>query len=145
MYGIPMAPETKARLKDLVDFLNTFSDESKKLWWVLTALRGPDNDNEYQKNATTGVIRHAAGLRGGVGNGATTNPDSHDALVHRTNSFSPNDYHFKLHAKKAFETLGLDWDRINWTEFDKEPQTQVQSCVDKSFVYLPIIITKEPK
>lgn len=131
MYGIPMAPETKARLKDLVDFLNTFSLESKKLWWVLTALRGPDTESERQKSATTSVIRHAAGLREWVGNGATTNPDSQEALVHRTNAFSPNDYHFKLHAKKAFETLGLDWDRVNWTEFDKFPPYEVQYVMDK--------------
>jgi hypothetical protein len=126
-----MAPATKARLKDLVDFLNTMTNESKKLWWVLTALRGPDTDSERQKSATTSVIRHAVGLREWVGNGATTNPDSHDALVHRTNSFSPNDYHFKLHAKKAFETLGLDWDRVNWTEFDKFPPYEVQYVMDK--------------
>ena len=62
-----MQPSTKNILLDLVTFLNTRTAEAAKLWWVLTALRGPDNDSNRTKTATTCVIRDAVGLREGVG------------------------------------------------------------------------------
>ena len=51
-------------LERTVHFLNTASDvQSRKLWAVLTALRGPDSDIGNDKYSTTAVIRHAIGLR----------------------------------------------------------------------------------
>ena len=110
----PAVPEWRVELKRIVDFLNTKTPDAKKLWWVLTALRGPDSYNviEY-KGATTAVIRHACGLRQGVGNGATVNPDSVFSARLRTDPPGALSYHFVEHARFAFEELGLEWDTFN--------------------------------
>ena len=51
-------------LERTVHFLNTATDtQSRKLWAVLTALRGPDSENFDEKDSITAVILHAIGLR----------------------------------------------------------------------------------
>ena len=138
-----MQPSTKNILLDLVTFLNTRTAEAAKLWWVLTALRGPDNDSNRTKTATTCVIRDAVGLREGVGNGAsveedqTSGPSERELLNHDFEM-----HHFRMHAQKAFEVLGLGWDYNNapvFVDFAKVEQNVLQSLMTKE------ITTKEPE
>lgn len=109
-----MKPETRKVLQDVVEFLNTFSPEAKKLWWVLTALRGPDNESVGMKGATTAVIRYAVGLDDEVGNGATVHGDlaTGPELRAKLND-NGREYHFKIHNRMAFEALGLSWEDRN--------------------------------
>jgi hypothetical protein len=46
---------------EIVDFLN-HSGEAEQLWQILTALRGPDDDNDFIKDHTTARFRYALGL-----------------------------------------------------------------------------------
>lgn len=82
----------KQLLKQVADFLNVNDMESKHVWAILTALRGPDNvtydsdsfDSPSLKDATTAKVRFAFGIREGVGNGATVSsvaPDLEDASL----------------------------------------------------------------
>jgi hypothetical protein len=56
-------PTVKSILDGVVAFLNKGNDDSKMLWNVLTALRGPDNGDEKLKENTTMRLRHAIGLQ----------------------------------------------------------------------------------
>ena len=114
-------------LERTVHFLNTATDtQSRKLWAVLTALRGPDSDDNYDKHATTAVIRHAIGLQQRVA-GAIVNADSAENAQTRTDRFPimvdhwghvalKSWSHFSFHAKHAFDVLGLAWDKDNSKE-----------------------------
>src|SRR5574341_1987477 len=87
--------------------------EQRRLWNVLTALRGPDiaDDNENIKTATTAVIRHAAfGPDSRVRDFGYVNPDSPEQRDRRLNI--PRD-HFWDHATLAFEALGFVWEAVN--------------------------------
>lgn len=100
----------------LVEYLNVQTTGTKRLWWVLTALRGPDNESSAAKDATTAVIRHAIGLRQGVGNGAVVREDSEAAVALRDEirlNRTATGYHFIMHASEAFEALNLNWWRNN--------------------------------
>ena len=56
----------RTALKQVVDILNTGTENSKLLWDILSALRGPDFENSYYiKDLTTGRIRAIIGLRSG--------------------------------------------------------------------------------
>lgn len=93
--------------------LNTNS-EGFKLWSVLTALRGPDNDDEVVKKATTAVIRWKVGIPKDNSGGAVVNADSSEyknIRVGLTSEFcSP---HFLVHVQNAFTALGLEWSGVN--------------------------------
>ena len=89
----------------------------------LTALRGPDSDRPGQKYGTTAVIRHAIGLRSYIA-GAIVEPDSVENTRLRLTYFpiAINERgdlklkyweHFSFHAKRAFDVLGLAWDKLN--------------------------------
>jgi hypothetical protein len=47
-------------LNEIDTFLSEWGSPSRELWSVLTALRGPDADNEALKNETTARLRAAA-------------------------------------------------------------------------------------
>jgi hypothetical protein len=129
---LPASRSFKAELQRIVEFLNVPDVESKQLWDVLSALRGPDSVSEVAlfgptvdhyrmnqedavaKEATTEVIRHTIGLSGD-GLGILISPDQAGAEVVREKI--PNG-HFKLHALLAFKTLGLDWDKVNQPNAD---------------------------
>lgn len=54
-------PETVKEVLEIIDaFLMRDDHESRDLWRILTALRGPDNDDERLKKTTTAVIRSKA-------------------------------------------------------------------------------------
>jgi hypothetical protein len=50
-------------LKAVVEVLNHDDDDSRLLWHILTALRGPDNSDKNLKEATTARLRHAIGIK----------------------------------------------------------------------------------
>jgi hypothetical protein len=89
-------------LERTVHFLNTATDtQSIKLWAVLTALRGPDSNNNDEKYSITAVIRHAIGLRAYVA-GAIVSADSAEHATTRVLRF-PMQWSKK--AKKAAKRL----------------------------------------
>lgn len=91
-------------------------DNARQLWWVITALRGPDADNtvENLKKATTAVLRHKVGLKQGVGNGATVRPDNMDNVQTRRDlAQNFEQAHFRTHIGQAFEIMGLQWEEDN--------------------------------
>jgi hypothetical protein len=111
-------------LRQIVKFLNTDkTGDAGKLWHVLTALRGPDDENKELKAATTAVIRHALGLKGTVTvfNGIQDGSDSTYTFILNRDSkkhvalrgVEMHGSHFKHHANYAFEALGLDWWKLN--------------------------------
>ena len=110
--------------------LNDKSIDHKKLWWILTALRGPDDNSptpktvslvqgEYQetslKVAVTGLIRGRVGLLGNIKLPLwITHEDAEVNRILRVNlrTAFPLD-HFYSHAIHAFDALNLKWDEVN--------------------------------
>lgn len=101
-------------LQAIKEVLERNDRESEKLWWILTALRGPDSENYDDKKATTSIIRTKA----------------FGYLDHTLAEFSPEDcesdlktrialanegpnQHFTFHVKEAFIALNLSWNSIN--------------------------------
>lgn len=85
-------------------------NEGNKLYTLLTALRGPDNDSCRVKEATTSVIRYAlfGDILSRMPFGAIVNPDEyrHELIrIEKDKLFN----HFVQHAKDAFKVLGLKW------------------------------------
>lgn len=96
----------------------------KQLWDILTALRGPDKDNDYYKNATTSLIRRRAFPKlfvdgSAFGSMACTAVDRQDLVEYRL-TFDPAYNHFRCHVMWAFDALGLSWNVVN----PKEPQNE---------------------
>jgi hypothetical protein len=124
--GETMNDNVRAELKRIVNFLNTApGEDSKDLWHVITALRGPDDDDYSVKTSTTSVIRYALGLtNSGV---AIVNSDDELKYDDRrvrfplTTGYNGKPMlstweHFSSHAYKAFKVLGLAWDKTNKPE-----------------------------
>lgn len=99
--------ETMRSLRTVTRLLR--SKEGEQLWDVLTALRGPDVQNEEVKRATTGVIRYFL-LGASVPGCTTSNPDAPELAAVRRKLV---DSHFTGHARKAFRVLGLKWRSCN--------------------------------
>jgi hypothetical protein len=97
--------------------------EKVKLWEVLTALRGPDFDDDdlSVKDSTTAVIRQATfETQDGYHLGAMVRPDTERARIFRRDR--PDNYgHFWSHALRAFEALGMDWLEVNPPRPVKKP------------------------
>lgn len=93
-------------------------EKSRALWAILSALRGPDVDCQELKAATTAVIRATAfpktafvsHSRGGRVQ-AAMNEDSSEQLYTRQKEMKSS--HFLIHAREAFEVLGLEWNEDN--------------------------------
>lgn len=88
-----------------------YTGEARKLWDILTALRGPDNQDIELKLATTAVIRHA--VYGYVNHGGTAAPDNSIRCAYRAKldeaGYTKDTDHFINHAKDAFKHLNLKW------------------------------------
>lgn len=108
----------REELNRIVTFLNEANHyQVKKLWAVLSALRGPDSDNFEQKIVTTAVIRHAIGLSSN--SDFIVREDGADNQVMRQQYFPTylvrceqeleRWEHFAQHALLAFRALGLKW------------------------------------
>jgi len=99
--------------------------QGKALWWVLSALRGPDEQNSQNgisdhdaKWATTEVIRGRLGLweNGNQASCLSSTSDTADKLELRKRIVTTGDNHFGYHARMAFHVLGLKWDEVNKIE-----------------------------
>lgn len=103
------------KMLDRIDaFLAKPGKESEELWDILTALRGPDDQDNVVKEATTAVIRWQAFPRTArvrtvpaVFNGDT------ESFADSRNRWSASSFHFWRHAGFAFAALGLKWSKIN--------------------------------
>lgn len=120
-------------LKRIMKFLHRDDDQSKNLWHVLTALRGPDEGSFDVKDATTAVLRHALGLRYDD-NGAVTGPDSEFFAQERGRIFHeftlPTSGHFRKHMRDAFNALNMGLYNVNDKsvfDFDKEKTNDQKS------------------
>ena len=91
----------------LRDDSQVLKGERKKLWEVLTALRGPDYGESYNtKRATTAVIRYHALGSSAVRGFAQVRPDDEYSVRTRCEM---KGRHFIDHAILAFDALGLKW------------------------------------
>ena len=120
----------KALLNEIDEYL-AYNEGAKKLWDVLTALRGPDNENSYaangMKNATTAVIRFTAlpktarTVRSGLtypyaaSIGARIIADEKNNVEARnsTKGRKAVGSHFLAHTYGAFDALGLSMGGVN--------------------------------
>ena len=103
------ALQVLARLRKSVETMPDY--ELKRLWNILTALRGPDDKDLGVKHATTSVIRTAVfGIDSPFAKYADFNHDDKAAVKARESMVYD---HFKSHAISAFNALGLEWDKNN--------------------------------
>lgn len=99
------------------------SAEARRLWHILTALRGPDHlspfspESDALKDATTSLIRQR--VFGGIVRQLgclTPKPDSEKLVAIRSGASTikwVSHGHFGLHASLAFDALGLKWYKVN--------------------------------
>ncbi|HWY36161.1 MAG TPA: hypothetical protein VNX68_16065 [Nitrosopumilaceae archaeon] len=124
--------ETPKTANDVLKIINDFfiktpktfnenhapTDEGHKLWDILTALRGPDNEDRTIKDEITAVIRNKA-LPSCDKYGAIVCSDAPDSgriryAIHTKAIVEHSDIiHFFFHAKRAFNALGLKWEEVN--------------------------------
>ena len=101
---------------DYRDYWDVKARTARQLWDVLSALRGPDNENNEVKHATTAIIRAACFPKtysgGDICIPATMCHDSERDRDARTAS-NKIGYHFRRHAQTAFDALGLSWHEVN--------------------------------
>lgn len=85
--------------------------ERKKLWDILSALRGPDDGNSDAKDAATAVIRWYVFKRTDIPGGMIINQDTPEYASYRISS--ARSYHFSRHVSAAFAALGLKLYEVN--------------------------------
>jgi hypothetical protein len=90
---------------DFIDF-----EERKKLWNILTALRGPDNQDRESKLACVSLIRRAAVGQSFVDFGGYNRFDSEEDVEIRRRM---PESHFQQHMRWAFAALDLYWHKVN--------------------------------
>lgn len=87
------------------------SEEKRKLWDVLSALRGPDSNSESSlKGSLTCVIREHAVPR--LAEKYAMLLLDNQGLCSERRFIYPST-HFTTHALKAFDALGLHWGKVN--------------------------------
>lgn len=94
------------------------SDVGPQLWDVLSALRGPDVKHYDYKHATTEILRSAAfpslPYRRIDLPATFAYADKAPLATTRVELAQDNQhYHFREHALKAFDALGLKWSEVN--------------------------------
>jgi hypothetical protein len=112
-----MTKQTRKFLTTLRQQFRTSNGETKEqIWHILTALRGPDDENYDLKNATTGLIRKAV-----FGNiELTLAIVSKKDYTHYVDRRLSSSGHFASHAAAAFEALGLKWNEVNTPKTKKK-------------------------
>lgn len=124
----------KSELKTLLNTIDIYlltgdENESRRLWNILAALRGPDTpDSNDLKDVTTSVIRATAfplTAKQSNGNGgrlcaSMVGDDSDRASRRKLLSSS----HFILHAQSAFHALDLLWDMDNGAKMKRKLSNQ---------------------
>ena len=120
--------EARKAIDHVVKVLNDGGNESRLLWYVLTALRGPDNDDDSVKHRSTTHLRGAIGLKHCDGfvyalvSYGKPRRFSHADEGSRTSTHVQ--YHFRNHFNAAVEAL----EELNYIERDaanlSEPDTK---------------------
>lgn len=114
----------KTKLRKLLDQIDNYlsteeEDDSRALWAILSALRGPDDyDDVRYKDATTSVLRAAAFPKtalvsssvGGRVCASMVNDDAYRATFRGRLALRS---HFITHAMGAFRALELRWGTDN--------------------------------
>jgi hypothetical protein len=104
----------------------------RKLWDVLSALRGPDNAAPGVKTSTTALIRYRAFPEWCSESTFPAMASSLDNIVRLKyrRSKLQRCTHFSDHARKAFLALGLEWDKDNG-DLDKIETAKSKSATSK--------------
>jgi len=95
--------ELRALLKKIVTTINRSDRNAKHLWDILSALRGPDSGNGYNKTRTTERIRHTLGFKPSMFF-TDTDPLIYDSELHTTIAKEEGD-HFADHIASAVDAL----------------------------------------
>ena len=109
----PKIDTTEKMLEGLRTFFNDdFIDfeERRKLWNVLTALRGPDTQDRESKLACVSLIRRAVAGQSFVDFGGYNRFDSEEDVEIRRRM---PESHFQQHMRWAFAALELYWHKVN--------------------------------
>ena len=111
-------------LEKVLEVLRTFFnddfieiEERAKLWNVLSALRGPDNQDGATKLACVSQIRRAVAGQSFTDFGAYHRFDREEDAQIRSKM---KNCHFKFHMQAAFEALGLHWYDVNRPKNSRE-------------------------
>lgn len=97
------------QIKDkLQELINRTDLNDSQIWDIISALRGPDNEDSILKTATTEVIRHKLGFYEQY---FFVSPDDYNQVIYRKGMNVGS--HFYLHARSAFRALGLNWNDVN--------------------------------
>lgn len=143
--------ETWDALMSIVAIINNETDQSRRLWNVISALRGPDvkhfktSDNvddgrNYSdaysiKQATTAVVRKAVGLSYDYLD-VKTDREDYASLRQEMSKFEPGG-HFFDHLTAAFSDLGLVWtdtnDQVGNIKKAKDPRIEETGHPDIPF------------
>jgi hypothetical protein len=110
-YGGSMRPKTLRGALNQIQEMLSGKDYSMDLWNVLVALRGPDSRNRKIKYATTALIRSAAFPKRPCEDLSVFGEDAPHLVQRRLGIQDLN--HFREHVKDAFDSLGLNWGKIN--------------------------------
>lgn len=101
--------EAKAVLRKVVSVLNRGGQGSSDLWHILTALRGPDNDNTSGlKEAATARIRGFIGLKPyntSFGAIIQDTPLADYRRIQRDDYLSSANGHFRSHYNRAVASI----------------------------------------
>lgn len=120
-------PQTALDVMKIVDnFLDgintdyTSDREARRLWHLISSLRGPDSGEERLKEISTSLIRQKVVPNCSLLGAITVERDLANAAIDRIrywnqwlNENDRTNLHFMVHAKNAFEDLGLKWDKQN--------------------------------
>ena len=85
--------------------------DQKKVWEILTSLRGEDEGSDIIKEATTALIRGRLGLKE-VPHWLLA-IHLQDTKVLAEKRYAMVCRHFKMHVIKAFNALNLKWYEVN--------------------------------
>jgi hypothetical protein len=95
--------EAVKQLDKIVDILNEGTLTSRSLWSILSALRGPDNEDPFVKGKTTSKVRGAIGLRHYAVSASVNNEalesDPEFTVGEKVQT------HFEYHYKSAYAAL----------------------------------------
>jgi len=81
---------------------------AKAVWNIVTALRGPDSDNESLKRRTTQRLRGVIGLRSGNAGGCLLSLDKPTSFIlvgDFARKYDEKSHHFANHYRYAVEGL----------------------------------------
>lgn len=103
--------QAKKLLRNVVEFINYDDSVSRNVWDILTALRGPDNNNDVLKELTTCRLRFKLGFKEGDSLGFIVNSDGvplAPALEAVKNRYGVGavSIHFQGHFDKAIQAVG---------------------------------------